>query len=184
LQLVPPPAPISAAPFIPAPIAAAVTAVLSATRPGTANAPKTERRRKYPDAYPLCWATQLLFPAFFGVPVSLLIRTPGVDRDQEDADQRRLELIYREKVDPDFHRADWHIHHSVPLFLGGMDAAPGNLVLVEKRAHLRGHGVLRHQPQMATPPPPLAPLPVDLYAHPAGTRYELTGFKTEANEPC
>jgi hypothetical protein len=37
---------------------------------------------------------------------------------------------------------------------------------------------------MATPPPPLRPLPVDLYEHPPGVEYELVGFKTAVNEPC
>lgn len=34
-----------------------------------------------------------------------------------------------------------------------------------------------NQPQMRTPPPPLAPLPEDIYAHPIGTPYTLEGFK-------
>ena len=120
----------------------------------------------------------------FGIPVPDFVRTPGVDRDTEDADQRRLELVYRQRIDPNFRARDWHVHHSVPLFLGGLDAAPGNLTLVQGPRHMRGHGVLRYQPQMLTPPPPLAPLPADILAHPAGTSYELVGFKGEANETC
>jgi hypothetical protein len=142
----------------------------------------TNRRR--PDAYPICWATQLGPPMLFGVPVTQFVRTPGVERDTEDADQRRLQLYYRQRVDPNFRARDYHVHHSVPLFLGGLDAAPGNLVTLPGRLHLRGHGVLRYQPQMRSPPPPLAPLPQDLLTHPAGTKYELVGFKSEASETC
>ena len=145
---------------------------------------KPKERRPQPDAYPLCWAEQLGPPMLFGVPVILFLRTPGVERDTEDAYQRRLELIYRQRVDPNFHARDYHVHHIVPLFLGGLEAAPGNLVTWPARLHLRGHGVLRYQPQMLTPPPPLAPKPKDLLAHPAGTKYYLKGYKKNSQDTC
>lgn len=149
------------------------------------NPERARRRRRRPDAYPICWATQLLPPMLFGLPVAGFVRTPNADRDESFMEQLRLQtLLGRQASDPHFRARDLHIHHSVPLFLGGLDGTPGNLVALPRLSHLRGHAVLRHQPQMLTPPPPLAPLPPDLYAHPAGTRYELVGFKNERNEDC
>jgi hypothetical protein len=141
--------------------------------------PETERRRQRPGAYPICWPLQLHFPAFFGVAVRFFTRTPKPERDTEFAEQQRLELRYREAVDPDFRAKGYHVHHSVPLFLGGLDGSPGNLVTLPAMQHLYGHQVLRHQPQMLTPTPPLSPLDTDMYSpsHKAGTEYELVGFK-------
>jgi hypothetical protein len=151
---------------------------------GVASATRSATRRKKLNAYPLCWAQQLGPPMFMGVPVNLFTRTTGVERDTEDQDQRRLALRARGRLDPNFNPEDYHIHHSVPLFLGGVDAAEGNLVVIPRRLHLRGHAALRYQPQMETPPPPLAPLPKDLLAHPPGTVYELVGYKGAADEVC
>jgi hypothetical protein len=121
-----------------------------------------------------------------GVPVSHFIRTPNRERDMEDAKQRQLEKRYRERVDPSFRARDWHVHHSVPLFLGGLDSAPMNLVLVERFAHLRGHDQLAYQPQLAKQKggrkPPLGG--ANLYRHPPGTRYRLVGFKKDRNDTC
>lgn len=142
---------------------------------------KKEQRAK---AYPICWATQLGPPLPRGAPVPFFVRTPGVERDTNDAKQRRMQLWYREKVDPDFRAAGYHVHHIVPLFLGGLDAAAMNLTIIPARLHLKGHRVLAHQPQMAKPPRGLKPLPTNLYNHPAGTIYRLKGFKTEANQTC
>jgi len=164
--------------------ALATAGLATLTLSGDTPKPEEETRRRRGGAYPLCWALQLGPPMLFGTPVTTFIRTPGVERDTEDADQRRLELLYRQRVDPSFRARDFHVHHSVPLFLGGLDAAPGNLVILPGRLHLRGHGVLRYQPQMLTPPTRLAPLPADILAHPPGTRYQLVGFKGEANETC
>ena len=120
----------------------------------------------------------------FGVPIPFFIRTPGAERDTQDAYQRRLQLRYRQDVDPGFNGNDYHVHHVVPLFLGGLDAAAANLFVIPKIPHLHGHDVLRYQPQMLTPPVPLRPMPVDLYAHPAGTEYEIVGYKENPYDTC
>jgi Domain of unknown function (DUF4157) len=142
---------------------------------------KKEQRAK---AYPICWATQLGPPLLSGVPIPFFVRTPGVERDTNDAKQRRMQLWYRENVDPGFRAAGYHVHHIVPLFLGGLDAAAMNLTIIPARLHLKGHAVLAKQPQMAKPPGGLRPLTTNLYDHPAGTLYRLKGFKTEANQTC
>lgn len=144
---------------------------------------KKDERKK---AYPICWPVQLGPPMLAGVPVPMFIRTPNAERDTQHAHQERLQLIYRERVDPGFVARDFHVHHSVPLFLGGLDAAPINLTLVPARMHLRGHNILTHQPQLARPIGGQAPPPggANLYAHPAGTRYRLAGFKTQRDEVC
>ena len=185
--LVPSPAPVVPAPHMPIGpgVATAVVVAGSTIRgSGSSTTPSTTSRRRRLNAYPICWALQLGPPMLFGVPVEFFVRTPGVERDTEDANQRRLELLYRQRIDPNFQARDWHVHHSVPLFLGGLDAAPGNLTLVERFLHMRGHAVLRYQPQMLSPPPPLVPLPADILAHPTGTLYELVGFKGETSETC
>lgn len=149
-----------------------------------AESEEPSRRRRHPNAYPICWPVLLGPPMLLGLPVEMFIRTPGAERDEEDAEQRRLRLAYRAREDPDFIARRYHIHHSVPLFLGGLDATPGNLVLLHRTSHIRGHADLRYQPQMLTPPCPLAPLPADILAHPSGTPYELVGFKERRNERC
>lgn len=142
---------------------------------------RKKRKEKRGKIHPICWATQFGGPPMlFGVPVVLFVRTPGVERDTQDAYQQRLKLVYkRQDKDPDFRGKLLHVHHIVPLFLGGLDAAPGNLVLVPAGQHLRGHAILNYQPQLAkTLGSPY------LTAHPAGTRYRLAGFKSEASERC
>jgi hypothetical protein len=160
------------------------SATVSALARGLKLRPETERRRRFPGALPICWATQLGPPMFMGVPVPTFVRTRGVERDFEWAGQQRLQLRYRQSVDPGFQAGYYHVHHSVPLFLGGSEAAAGNMTTVPALLHLPGHQVLRYQPQMANPPVPFRPHPVDLYEHPAGTRYELVGYKERAFETC
>jgi hypothetical protein len=67
-------------------------------------------------------------------------------------------------------------HHVIPLFLGGPDI-PQNIILWNAELHRVGHSSLSWQPQMLKPPPPLKPLPPNLYSHPPGTEYRLVGFK-------
>lgn len=146
--------------------------------------PEEKKRRRKRDAYPLCWAVQLGPPMLAGIAITRFIRTPNVERDTNDAYQRRLQLIYRQQRDPGFIAREYHVHHSVPLFLGGLDAAPMNLTIIPGKLHLKGHSVLAHQPQMLRPPPGLKPLPKNIYKHPPGTTYELVGFKSERDEIC
>ncbi|NIJ54693.1 eCIS core domain-containing protein [Dyadobacter arcticus] len=143
------------------------------------------RQRRNLRAYPICWAVQL------GPPSSLNFVRTSADRDDQEARQARMQLEWRRFRDPDFDPARFHVHHVNPLFLGGADDLQNNGTLIEKRRHLRGHDVLRFQPQLVTPIsmtsapytvlPPLGP---DLYRHPAGTLYEVIGFKQEAHELC
>jgi hypothetical protein len=134
-------------------------------------------------AYPICWPIQLGPPEPSGVPVTAYVRTHG-ERDEQQATQHRLLLDWRRLREPDFDPRRFHIHHVVPLFLGGPDNLRTNATLIERRQHLRGHDVLRFQPQMITPPPGLPPLGPDLYRHSVGTRYYLAGYKSEAHETC
>jgi Domain of unknown function (DUF4157) len=132
-----------------------------------------------PQPYPICWPIQL------GPPTqSLFVRVKGAARDEEEAQQARLALEWRKLRDPDFDPSKYHVHHVNPLFLGGADDLRNNGTTIPARLHLRGHWILRQQPQMLTPPPPLPPMPVDMYAHPGGTLYRLAGFKETAEEVC
>jgi Domain of unknown function (DUF4157) len=136
------------------------------------------QRRRSPRAYPICWPTQL------GPPFSKdFVRTKS-ERDEVEATQARMALNWRQFRDPDFDPTKFHVHHVDPLFLGGPDDLQGNATTIPKRLHLRGHASLRKQPQMVLPPPPLRPLPIDLYAHPIGTPYRLVGFKDTSDEWC
>ncbi|WP_077729983.1 DUF4157 domain-containing protein [Methylocaldum sp. 14B] len=144
---------------------------------------KEKRKEKKSGAYPLCWPVILRPPMLAGVPVTQFIRTPGVDREPDVADQQRQQLRYRQTVEPAFVAGRYHVHHSVPLFLGGLDS-PMNMTLIEGPTHLKGHRQLQHQPQMLKPPGKLKPLPENLYTHPAGTRYYLKGFKTDVKQTC
>lgn len=147
------------------------------TRPKRPDEPKDDPKRK-PSAYPICWATQLQV-----VPQTFFVRTRS-ERDEDEAKQARMQLEWRQFRDPDFDPRKWHVHHVVPLFLGGPDDLRRNANLLPPSPHLKGHRVLRIQPQMLTPPPPLQPMDPDLYKHPPGTLYRLVGWKSEANEPC
>lgn len=145
--------------------------------------PEPPRRRG--NLYPLCWP--LLLPP----PTTVLFtRLKSPDRDYTGDNQKALKAKrQREEGEPDFHSKDYHIHHVVPLFLGGEDklqspSKGGNGLIWPARTHLRGHDWLRHQPQMATPPPPLLPFDTDIYKHPVGTPYCLAGFKASKEEVC
>jgi hypothetical protein len=140
--------------------------------------PETEKRRKYPGAYPICWAEQLLPPTR-----SFFIRTEA-ERDEWMAKQASMQKRWRASIDPDFDDKQFHVHHVNPLFLGGADNLQSNGIYLFWLTHLRGHEVLRYQPQLLVPPIPLLPLGPDLYRHPPGTPYEVVGFKKEAHQTC
>jgi hypothetical protein len=141
--------------------------------------PLPEKDRRRAKRYPICW------PVVLGPPHSVFFeRVKSAERDEDEAKQKRMALEWRRFRDPDFDSAKYHVHHVDPLFLGGPDDLNRNATTLEKGLHLRGHARLRKQPQMTTPPAPLPPLPTDLYKHPAGTQYQLAGFKEEASETC
>lgn len=148
------------------PIAAALAALQGGSRPA--------------NAYPICW------PVSFGpAPATVFIKTTPPDRDYQEQQQaalvRRWLRAYR---DPDFIPERYHIHHVLPLFLGGVDDLTRNGMTLQRTIHLRGHAILRQQPQMAAPPPPLRPLATDIYRHPNGTMYWLAGYKESRGEIC
>ena len=61
---------------------------------------------------------------------------------------------------------------------GEDDLRPGrNGYVIDAIPHLEGHRQLNRQPQMATPPDGLPPMPVNLTKHPPNTTYYLAGFK-------
>ena len=153
------------------------------TQPVPQPVPESKRRRKRKNlkAYPLCW-THLLPPPVLknGVPWTIFVRTSS-ERDEDEAVQARLQLQRREFRDRSFNPKVYHVHHVVPLFLGGPDDLVGiNGYIIYATVHLRGHGILRDQPQMTDPDAtyPLPPLLTkNMYDHPIGTPYELVGFK-------
>ena len=157
-------------------------------KPKDQTKPKKAKERKKKDkkskqrkgAYPICWPTLLGPPMLAGVPVPGFLRTPGAERDESAAQQLRMESIRNKGTVA----RDMHLHHSVPLFLGGLDATPMNLTLIPKKNHLTGHSWLAHQPQMAKPAGGLKPMSVNLYDHPAGTIYRFKGFKASRTETC
>ena len=114
----------------------------------------------------------------------MFVRTRSPERDMQAARQARMALEWRQFRDPLFDARRYHVHHVTPLFLGGPDDLRNNATVIPARLHLEGHRVLQIQPQMATPPPGLPPLPVDLYDHPPGIPYVFAGFKWRANEVC
>jgi len=73
------------------------------------------------------------------------------DRDEEKAKQARMQLYWRQFRDPDFDPNQYHVHHSVHLFIGGEDNLRTNAITLPKGIHLKGHQVLRTQPQMQFP---------------------------------
>ncbi|WP_417067313.1 eCIS core domain-containing protein [Niveibacterium terrae] len=136
------------------------------------------RRRREPGAYPLIWPSIFGPPMLFDRPITFFVKTAQQERDETYSWELRRELWARHRhSDPDLLPRDYHAHHIVPLFLGGIEGARGNITFLPGRLHLMGHGRLASQPQMRTPPPPLAPLPANLLRHPSGTRYFLAGFK-------
>lgn len=169
LQVVPeaPPAPTAAT--------GTGTGLTSGLTPGTAAATALAGAQKPqssgPSAYPLEWPTVLPPP-----PRTAFVRTPGVDRDEALAEEVNNYKWFRARQE-ELRGRSLVGHHVVPLMLGGADTRD-NIILWNTELHRRGHPCLNDQPQMLTPPPPLAPLPRNLLSHPAGTRYALTGFKS------
>jgi len=173
------PEPVQPAPAQPAPAAAggakpagAKPAVAAGAAAGVESARQAEQkdqdRRR--DEYPLFWPIILPPP-----PVARFVRRRGADRDDVLAEEVNNQKWARAR------RADLRGgalvgHHVVPLMLGGADDL-ANIKFWNAGVHRRGHACLNNQPQMATPPQPLAPLPVNLLKHPAGTKYFLKGFK-------
>jgi hypothetical protein len=146
--------------------------------PAAGPATQEKPRRRKPRAYPILWPWVFGPPMLFGVSITNFVRTPNVERDESYSWEVRRELWARHRgTDPDLMPRDWHAHHVVPLFLGGLEGARGNITFLPGRLHLSGHGQLASQPQMETPPPPLRPLPRNILRHPVGTEYELVGFK-------
>lgn len=141
--------------------------------------PKPQEPEKPKGPYPICWATQL-----GPVTQTMFVRTKSPERDLDEQENARMLLRFRGFRDPDFPPEKFHVHHVVPLFLGGPDDLKKNGTVLQKELHLKGHRVLQIQPQMVTPPPPLPPLPVDLYQHPPGITYRLVGYKKDVNEAC
>ena len=139
-----------------------------------------DARQRPPGCYPICW------PLSFGIaPSMVFIRATTPDRDYVHARQVGLVLRWlREWRDPGFVANDYHVHHVLPLFLGGVDDLRSNGVVLPALVHLRGHATLQHQPQMATPPAPLRPLDPDIYRHPVGTMYWLAGYKANRESSC
>jgi hypothetical protein len=132
------------------------------------------------NAYPICW------PIHFGpAPATVFIKTTPPDRDYAEQQQAALVRRWlRAFRDPGFVAERYHVHHVLPLFLGGADDLARNAMTLLATTHLRSHAVLRHQPQMATPPPPLQPLGPDIYRHPVGTMYWLAGYKENPEQVC
>lgn len=142
---------------------------------------KDKKKKERKGVYPICWPT-LLGPPMIGSVVHLFpyVRTPGAGRDESAAAQERMARL-RGK-DPV--ARTMHLHHIIPLFLGGRDADPSNLTLIPKKNHLTGHSWLAHQPQMARPPKGLKAMPENLYKHPALTMYRFAGFKSSRTDTC
>ncbi len=164
------------------------TQAAAATGTAAQTATKEEEEKKKKKRYPLCWPNPLILPPPQfprGVLWQTFVRIKGADRDEEEAAQQRMQLRWRQFRDPDFDPGKYHVHHVVPLFLGGPDDLYGNGVTWYKNIHLKGHAQLRQQPQMADPQQvkPLPPLPKDMYSHPDGTLYELVGTKSEGECP-
>ncbi len=183
------PAPQSPEPVVrPAPQSQADVSGVSAPQPGVQAGPALgagvaiatrtgSAQRRDAGAYPIFWPAVFGPPSLFDVPIVFFARTPNAERDESFTLEVRRELWSRSGRDPDLLPSDYHAHHIVPLFLGGMDQARGNIMFLPSRVHLRAHTALANQPQMEVPPPPLQPLPANILRHPAGTRYELVGFK-------
>jgi hypothetical protein len=173
-------APATASTFSTAVLATAALAstTLSSDSPKPTPTSEEPKKRRNPGAYPILWPAVFGPPMLFGVPIINFIRTPNAERDMDYAWEVRRELWARHRgTDPELMPRDWHAHHIVPLFLGGLEGARGNVTFLPGRLHLSGHGQLASQPQMERPPPPLIPLPRNIYQHPVGTPYELVGFK-------
>jgi hypothetical protein len=195
----PAPEPVTTPSPAPAPVTAPTTAPASAPvtqglTPGAAAAAGVssalEEEEAQARAYPICWPIQLgpieaRHFANAGLPLNHFVRTRSPDRDYEQQQQAALVRRWlRQYRDPSFDAENYHVHHVIPLFLGGPDELMVNGLTLRARLHLRGHDILRYQPQMATPPAPLPPLDPDIYTHPPGTPYVLVGYKETRDEAC
>jgi Domain of unknown function (DUF4157) len=155
---------------------------------GPAAAPQTqeeeEKQRRKGGAYPICWPADELLPDpkyRTGMFETSFVRIKGAERDEQAAYQERVRARRRAEGEPDFNPRRFHVHHVIPLFLGGPDWLAVNSVLWPALAHVRGHAVLRKQRQLqdATLTAPLPPINEDLYAkdHKTGTLYYFAGYK-------
>lgn len=135
---------------------------------------KQEKEKRPPGAYPLFWPTVLPDPSSI---MTTFVRRRAPDRDSDLADTLLAAKWMRARKE-DLRGQSLVPHHVVPLFLNGPDT-PSNVILWNAVVHTKGHQCLRFQPQMATPPVPLAPKGVDLFdpSHTEGTLYFLAGFK-------
>ena len=139
---------------------------------------EVQRERKHRDAYPIFWPRVFGPPALFGAPITIFFKRANQERDESYGSEVRRELWARHRgSDPDLMPSDYHAHHIVPLFLGGLEGARGNIMFLPRVVHLQGHRLLASQPQMTAPPPPLRPLPANILIHPTDTKYELVGEK-------
>lgn len=176
----------------PTPVAAKSVPATSSTGPGVQPGSATavgiaaatnEKKHRKAKAYPLIWPIALHYPTQVE-----FARVKSPDRDYAGENQKALKAKRkREEGDPDFQSEKYHIHHVVPLFLGGRDALQspakgGNGIILPGRQHLSGHRQLQIQPQMEHPSPPLPPLNKDIYKHPIGTLYYLADFKAKKAE--
>lgn len=142
---------------------------------------KDKKKKERKGVYPICWPTLLGPPEIRGViHIFPYVRAASTERDESAAAQERMARL-RGK-DPV--AKTMHLHHIIPLFLGGRDADPSNLTLVPWKNHLTGHSWLAHQPQMARPPKGLKAMPENLYKHPPLTTYRLAGFKSSRTDTC
>src|SRR6185312_8599885 len=141
-------------------------------------APAPEKDDDGAGLYPLCWSSLLPPPD-----QRLFARVEKEERDQGEQQSARIQAEGRAALDPDFDPSKYHVHHIVPLFLGGIDNLKSNGILWPARTHLRGHADLNYQPQLKNPPAPLKPLSPWLYKNPIGTKYVLLDFKGKGGCP-
>ena len=111
-----------------------------AAKSGASPAPTGEKRD--PSLYPICWSAYLPSPT-----QRLFARVEKEERDQGEQQSARIKAEGRAALDPDFDPSKYHVHHVVPLFLGGEDNLKKNGKLWPARTHLRGHADLNYQPQ-------------------------------------
>jgi Domain of unknown function (DUF4157) len=144
---------------------------------------KERREKKRVGAYPICWPKYLLPDPIYrtGMLQLTFVRVQRAERDLQQAQRHRLRMEWRQAGEPDFDASKYHVHHIIPLFLGGPDYLQVNGIIWPKGPHLKGHSVLRYQRQLKDPrlTAPLPPISVDLYnrQHKAGTLYYFAGYK-------
>ena len=143
---------------------------------------KKKRKKKF---YPLCWPTVLVPPLYKGV--VLLEKTLPPDRDFTAENQKALIKKWQRERKGDFAWGKTHIHHVIPLFLGGPDDLTGNGILLEAIMHLHGHRMLQIQPQLSKQTKPEDNVSPDIYDkkdHPIGQWYFIAGFKNTDGDTC